>query len=182
MAQEKAARDKAAQEKTARDKAAQEKLAQEKAAKEQALQKKLAADKAAAKKQSQQAALDDRKLEQARQDQLRRIAAMAGSGDAGSSGSAAKSSGPSAGYAGRIVARVRPNITYTESPQGNPTAVVEVFVAPDGTILRSVLKSSSGLPSWDSAVLNAIQKTEVLPRDIDGRIPPSMELLFRPKD
>ena len=34
----------------------------------------------------------------------------------------------------------------------------------------------------DEAVLRAIDKTEVLPRDTDGRVPPSLEISFRPRD
>ena len=33
----------------------------------------------------------------------------------------------------------------------------------------------------DEAVLRALDKTEVLPRDVDGRVPPVMELTFNPK-
>jgi colicin import membrane protein len=44
------------------------------------------------------------------------------------------------------------------------------------------LTQSSGVKSWDDAVLNAIDKTEVLPRDTDGRVPTSLVISFRPKD
>ena len=36
--------------------------------------------------------------------------------------------------------------------------------------------------AWDDAVLRAIDKTEVLPRDVDGRVPSSMTIDFRPYD
>ena len=65
---------------------------------------------------------------------------------------------------------------------GNPVASVEVKVAPDGTIVGRRLTRSSGVPAWDEAVLRAIDKTEVLPRDVDGRVPPSMLIDFRPRD
>ena len=55
-------------------------------------------------------------------------------------------------------------------------------VAPDGTIIGRRLLKSSGVPAWDEAVLRAIDKTEVLPRDTDGRVPPSLEISFRPRD
>jgi colicin import membrane protein len=59
---------------------------------------------------------------------------------------------------------------------------VEVRTAPDGTIVgRKVLKSS-GSKAWDEAVLKAIDKTEVLPRDTDGRVPPALVITFRPRD
>ena len=105
-----------------------------------------------------------------------------GNGDVRSTGTAAQSSGPSAGYAGRIRARIKPNITFMDNVAGNPTAEVEVRTSPDGTIISRRLTQSSGVKSWDDAVLNAIDKTEVLPRDTDGRVPTSLVISFRPKD
>lgn len=148
----------------------QRKLAEaEKLKKEQAEQKKReAAAEAAAQAQ--------------RQKQLERMAALAGDGAPTSTGTAAKSAGPSASYAGRIKARILPNIVFPDSVSGNPQATVEVKVAPDGTIIGRRLLKSSGVPAWDEAVLRAIDKTEVLPRDTDGRVPPSLEISFRPRD
>ena len=47
--------------------------------------------------------------------------------------------------------------------------------------LRKLIKSS-GVKSWDEAVLRAIDKTEVLPRDVDGRVVPEFLIAFRPRD
>ena len=148
----------------------QRKLAEaEKLKKEQADQKKReAADAAAAEKR--------------RQEQLQRMAALAGDGAPNSTGTAAKTAGPSASYAGRIKARILPNIVFPDSVDGNPQATVEVKAGPDGTIIGRRLLKSSGVPAWDEAVLRAIDKTEVLPRDTDGRVPPSLEINFRPRD
>jgi len=41
---------------------------------------------------------------------------------------------------------------------------------------------SSGNPSWDNAVLKAIDKTEILPRDTDGRVHSPLLLVFKPND
>jgi colicin import membrane protein len=163
---------------------------EEKELREKALRDKLARDKKL--QQDQQKALtaktdaDAKKIAELRKQQIERMNRMAdqaaGSGDANSTGKAKQSSGPSASYGGRIRARIKPNITYTETPSGNPTAEVEVRTSPDGTIINRKLVKSSGIRSWDEAVLNAIDKTEVLPRDIDGRVPPSLTLVFSPKD
>lgn len=121
--------------------------------------------------------------EQIRKDSMSRMQDMAGTGGPNSAGTAARSAGPSKSWAGRVIARVRPNIVYTELASGNPEAVVEVRMAPDGTIVGKRLKKSSGNRSWDDAVLRALDKTEVLPRDPEtGRVPGSAELVFRPKD
>ena len=148
----------------------QRKLAEaEKLKKEQAEQKKREAAEAAA-------------AQAQRQKQLERMAALAGDGAPNATGTAAKSAGPSASYAGRIKARILPNIVFPDSVSGNPQATVEVKAGPDGTIIGRRLLKSSGVPAWDEAVLRAIDKTEVLPRDTDGRVPSSFEISFRPRD
>jgi colicin import membrane protein len=114
---------------------------------------------------------------------VRDMLAKAGaSGDANSTGTAKQSSGPSANYAGKIVARVKPNIVFADDISGNPTAEVEVKTAPDGTIVGRRLVKSSGNRAWDDAVIKALDKTEVLPRDTDGRVPSLMVIAFRPRD
>ena len=106
-------------------------------------------------------------------------------GAAGATGTAAQAAGPSASYGGRIVGRIRPNITFPGDVAGiigNPGAEVEVRAAADGTIISRKLLKSSGIKAWDEAVLKAIDKTEILPRDIDGRVPSELVISFRPKD
>lgn len=93
-----------------------------------------------------------------------------------------QSSAPSASYASRLVARIKPNITFTDEVVGNPKAEVEVRTSSDGTILGRRLLSSSGNNAWDLAVLKAIDKTAVLPRDTNGSVPNTIHISFRPKD
>jgi colicin import membrane protein len=136
-----------------------------------------------AKAKPAESAVDAKKLADLRLQNLKRMAGLAaGSGNDSSQGTAAQSSGPSAGYAGRIRARIKPNITFTDTISGNPTAEVEVRTSPDGTIISRRLTQSSGVKSWDDAVLAAIDKSEVLPRDVDGRVPPALVISFRPRD
>jgi colicin import membrane protein len=103
-------------------------------------------------------------------------------GGESATGTAKQSSGPSAGYGGRVIAKIKPNIVFADDISGNPVATVEVRTSPDGTIIGRKLIKSSGVKAWDDAVLRAIDKTEILPRDLDGRVPPSFEINFRPKD
>lgn len=153
----------------------------EKKKKEEALKKAEAAAKA--NEDAKKAAAEEKRTEALRNENLKRMQGMAGaSGDEKAKGAALKSSGPSASYAGRIRARIKPNITFTEDVAGNPKAEVEVRTSPDGTILSRKLLSSSGNKAWDEAVLKAIDKTATLPRDEDGRVPPVLEISFRPKD
>ena len=175
----------------------QEKLKQEKLLLEKKrLQDKLERDKKAAedKKKSEhdtqrkeaearKEAQDVKRVEVQRQDRVKQLQGMAGaSGGQTSTGTALHSSGPSASYAGRIRASIKPNIVFADAIAGNPTADVEVRTAPDGTIISRKLTKPSGVKSWDDAVLRAIDKTEKLPRDVDGQVPPVLEIKFRPKD
>jgi colicin import membrane protein len=153
----------------------------EKKKKEEALKKEVAAAKA--KEDAKKAAAEEKRTEALRNENLKRMQGLAGaSGEENSKGTALKASGPSASYAGRIRARIKPNITFTEDVAGNPKAEVEVRTSPDGTIISRKLLSSSGNKAWDEAVLKAIDKTATLPRDEDGRVPPVLEISFRPKD
>jgi colicin import membrane protein len=97
-------------------------------------------------------------------------------------GTGARNAAPSAGYAGRIIARLKPRLNLIESIPGNPEAVVSIHCAPDGTIMSRKLIKSSGSAVWDDAVLRAIDSAGVLPRDTDGRIPDPIELAWHPQD
>ncbi len=144
-------------------------------------------DKEAKKQQEQKdnkaSAEDAKKLDAIRKENMKRIAGLAGaSGSENATGTAMKASGPSDSYGGRIRARIKPNITFGDDVVGNPAAEVEVRCAPDGTIVSRKLVKSSGNTAWDNAVLKAIDKTEILPRDTDGRVHSPLLISFRPKD
>jgi colicin import membrane protein len=157
-----------------RDQAEKKKLAD-------AERQRLADEQAEKKKLAEQQKKDEARQAAIREANLRRMMSQAGtSEDPAATGNAARTSGPSASYAGRIKARIKPNIVLTAPLAGNPSATVEVKVAPDGTIVGRKLVTSSGSPMWDETVLRAIDKTEVLPKDVDGRVPPTITIAFRP--
>lgn len=160
----------------ARKKAEAEKLAAEKRA--------LADKKAAEQKREQdRQQADEKRLAQLREDQIRRVMGQAGaSGGPAATGTAQQSSGPSPGYGGRVAARIKPNVVFTETVNGNPRAEVEVRTLPDGTISSRRLVKSSGNAAWDDAVLRAIDRTGSLPRDTDGRVPSPLIIGLRPQD
>lgn len=163
--------------------------AEEEAERKQEQQKKLAEQKKRQEAEAKQA--EAKKAEaaakQAAADRaavLKRMQGLAGAtGGEDAQGNAQRSAGPSSGYAGRIAAAVRPNITFPEADtvSGNPAAEFEVKLAPDGTIVGVRLTKSSGLPSWDEAAERGLHKTDKLPRDTDGRIFPSLIVSLRPK-
>ena len=125
-------------------------------------------------------------LQSNRDEALRRIMGQAGGQDAATGaprqGANVPGKGISDSYAGRIVARVRPNVVFPPVLDGNPRAEVEVRAAADGRIVSRRITQSSGVPAWDDAVLRALDRTEVLPLDESGRIPNPMILTFRPRD
>ena len=150
-------------EKLAAEKAREEKLREEKAKKE-----KLEAER----KRSELAA----KL---REQQLARMRELAGAtGGPTATGTAQRDAAPSAGYAGRIRARIKPNLVLVGEVSGNPKVEVEVRCAPDGRIIGRRVVKSSGNAVWDETVLRAIDKTEVLPRDTDGRVPAAIVIEY----
>lgn len=195
---ERAAREKAEQEraaKAAQEKAEQERLAQQKAQREKAEQEKAAQaerdriQKEKAKEEAKQKELQalrekkaqEEQLAKLRADNLKRMMGQVGAtGGPNASGTALHDAGPTASYAGKLIARVRPNILLTEKLDGNPKADVEVRAAPNGTILARRLVKSSGNKEWDEAVLRAIDRTGELPRDVDGRVPPVLVITFTP--
>lgn len=125
----------------------------------------------------------DKELKAQREANLRRMAGLANAtGAETATGTAARAAGPSASYGGRVAAAVKPNIVYPEAVTGNPRALVEVRTTFDGTITSRRLLESSGHRAWDDAVLRALDKTERMPRDVDGRVPPVIEIGFRPRD
>lgn len=126
---------------------------------------------------------EEQQLAKLCEENLKRVLGEAGgTGAPSSTGTAAREAGPSASYAGRIKARIKPNIIVTDDIPGNPTATVDVRVGPDGTIISHRLLKSSGVGAWDEAVLRAIDKTGQLPRDVDGRVPSAMVIEFRPRE
>lgn len=143
--------------------------------------------RAAAEKERLEAAArkaDDERLARQREENLKRIIGQAGGATSvsGGTGSAARSAAPSAAYAGQVAARIRPNIVYTGTMSDNKAAEVEVRAAAGGTIIARRLVKSSGHDDWDAAVLRAIDRTPSLPRDADGRVPPTLIITFRPNE
>jgi colicin import membrane protein len=184
-AKEQAAKDKAAKDKAAKDLQAKKKLAEDKAKKDK-LEKEKATKEKAAKEKAEKAAkaeaeADAKRREAQRKDQIDRMLGQAG-GSGNSAGNAAADSGPSASYAGRVAARIKPNVVLADPVVGNPRAEVEVRADADGKILSRRLVKSSGNAAWDQAVLRAIDRTGTLPRDTDGRVPSALIIDLRPQD
>jgi colicin import membrane protein len=167
----------------------QQQLADEQKAAQQQKSDQAKADQQKAAKAKQEAdAKTKAAADQARRARLASLQGAAGSGEttgtgAGTTGSATGGGGNgSPGYADKVRQRVKPNITFSGAVDGNPAAVVSVSCAPDGTILSARISSSSGNQAWDEAVLRAVQASDPMPRDVDGKAPRSFQIRFKPKD
>ena len=90
--------------------------------------------------------------------------------------------GSSKTYSAIANAAIKPNVVFTENFDGNPLAKVEVRLQSDGTIISSRIVQPSGNKNWDNAVLNAVVRTRVMPKDVDGTLPDTILILeFKPR-
>jgi colicin import membrane protein len=164
------------QEREKQERLKEEKLEREKAEKAEKLEREKAQRAEAAK-----AAAEAERTAKLREENLKRMQGMAGAtGAPQSTGTAQRDAGPSANYAGKVRARVQPNIVYTDALPPGLRAEVELRAAPDGTITGRRLVKSSGNSGWDDAVLRAIDRTGDLPKDDNGKVPSPMTLIFTP--
>lgn len=85
-------------------------------------------------------------------------------------------------YADKVRRTILPNIIYAGKSEGNPKVEISLELAPDGRIIKYSISKSSGNADWDLAAVKGVLKTERLPVDIEGRVPPSIVLVMRPLD
>ena len=181
----------------AQQRAEQQRLAEEKAqqqAEQRRLQQREQQEKQRLQKLAEQKKQEERKrLEQqqaqlaasSRADYMKQLMAQAGTGASNSIGTAARSSGPSGAYAARIAGLVKQNVIFPEISQidGDPKVVITVRLDPNsGEVLGSTITRSSGVPSWDQAVLRAIQRVGRFPPDEHGNWYTPMEIKAGPRD
>lgn len=160
---------------------AQEQAEQDKASRQLQQQK---------QKQALQAA--DKQRDKQRDEQLKRMqqqvasASPTGAAADGSPGGTSRASaggkGSSKTYGAIARAAIVPNVVFTEAFDGNPLTKVEVRLALDGTIISAKLVQPSGNKNWDNAVYNAVIRTRVMPKDVDGKLPDTILILeFKPR-
>lgn len=178
-----------AQEKMARDKA---KVLQAQTEKAQLLKaEQLKAEQLAKAEQAKADALKAKQPQQAvdqqrnkNMERLNDLMAKAGGSPQGDSTSRATAGGKGSSrtYSAIANAAIKPNVVFTEEFEGNPLAKVEVRLQSDGTIISSKIVQPSGNKSWDNAVLNAVIRTRVMPKDVDGTLPDTILILeFKPR-
>ena len=86
-------------------------------------------------------------------------------------------------WVGKIRGKIRGNIVLPPDLGGNPEAIFDVALLPDGSVLTVRRRKSSGHAGYDAAVERAIYKSSPLPRpDQPGVFRRDLELKFRPQD
>ncbi|NML30739.1 cell envelope integrity protein TolA [Paraburkholderia antibiotica] len=148
-------------------------------------QKKADAEKAA-KAKAQADAAAKKQLDSERRARLAQMQGMAGpSGSTGNglgkSGTGSGSGGTAAspGYADKVRRVVRPNISWGGETEGLET-VISVRCSPTGTLLSASVSRSSGNPAWDAAALRAVQRSDPMPLDTNGKTPDYFTITLRP--
>lgn len=162
-----------------------EKLAEDK--KKAADEKKKADALAAADKKkadaakAKTAAAEAAKLDKMRAEEIKRM-----TGAMGTTGTAAKSTGPKSdgGYIAAITAAIKSSTAYPGNTDvtGNPRATFRVDQLPTGEIMSVRLVKSSGVPEFDRAVENGIKKASPLPKKKDGTVERTLDVNFSMRD
>ncbi len=82
----------------------------------------------------------------------------------------------------KIAAKIKGNIVRPVGVSGDPEAVFEVTLLPDGSLVgEPVLKKSTGIPALDDAIERAIKKSDPLPKPADPSVfERRLVLTFRP--
>lgn len=82
-------------------------------------------------------------------------------------------------FASQVQKRVRPNIVWAGPALGLETAIA-VHCTPTGSLLSAAVTRSSGNAAWDMAALRAVQRSDPMPLDTNGRTPPDFVIVLRP--
>ncbi len=158
----------------------QEAAAEEKRKQAEEEKRKLAEEE----KRRQEEAVAEQRAKKRREDELKRLQALAGEGTAGD---AEKAASPrlDPGYARLIAAKIKSNTILPPLNEiaGNPAVEYAIDLLPDGSVRDVKMLRSSGIAAFDQAVRRAIDRAAPFPADpATGKVPGSMAISHRPKD
>jgi colicin import membrane protein len=84
-------------------------------------------------------------------------------------------------WTNKLAAKIRGNIMLPPNVTGNPEALVEMSLLPDGGLLNVKIKKSTGNPALDAAIERAVRKSDPLPKPDDpGAFARDLAFTFRP--
>ena len=79
----------------------------------------------------------------------------------------------------KVARRVRANIAWNGQISQLQTTV-SVHCSQDGKLLSTAITRSSGDPAWDAVALNAVQRSDPIPSDTDGKTPKDFTVTVTP--
>lgn len=166
---------KAAEQKLKDDKLKKEQAEKDK--KEQAEKDKKAVDKLAKTKADKAA---EKAADKAHAAEMSRLNGAVG---AGTSGTAAKSTGPRSdgSYEAAIRGKIKGNLVYSGTDD-TLSAVFKITQLPTGEVISVRKVKGSGVAAYDSAIENAIFKSSPLPKKKDGTVEREFDAVFNMKD
>jgi colicin import membrane protein len=119
---------------------------------------------------------DEEKASEIRDRNLKRMQGMAGQ-----EFNSLKNDSPN--YAEKIRIAIKQNIVFKidpKEPKPNLQTIVLVECDEEGLIRSRTIIKSSGNGAWDASVINALDRTQRIPTDTNGKAPPKLEISFRP--
>jgi len=110
------------------------------------------------------------------------LALLQNQAHAPSSGTQAFTGGPRGDdkYAGRIAAIVKSHTNFPPPAgvQGNPTVTIRIQLLPTGEVRDLEVDKSSGIAAFDDAVVRGIHASSPLPKDVNGKVPATLNLSY----
>jgi colicin import membrane protein len=175
---EKLEKERLAEEKRKLEEEKKRQLEEEKKLEEKKLAEQKKKDEEKAKKLAEKTEADKRA--KAREAEMKRIT---GSAASTATGTAAKSTAPRIdnGYVAALKAKIQSNVSYTGGKQ-DVEGVFRITQLPTGEVISVRKIKSSGVPSYDAAVENAINKSSPLPKKKDGTVERELDIVFNLKD
>lgn len=159
------------------------KQAEEQKRKQEEEKKKLAEEQKRKQEELAQAQHDKAR----RDNNLKRLQALAGEGTPNSTGDAERSSGPKtdANYLGKIAGRIKSKTYFAaaDAVPGNPTIEYELELLPDGSVKEIKITRASGYAAFDEAVKRAIYSAAPFEKDpASGKVPSTLTVRQRLKE
>ncbi|CAD6525994.1 hypothetical protein LMG28140_01788 [Paraburkholderia metrosideri] len=82
-------------------------------------------------------------------------------------------------FAAKVERLVRAKILW-DGETGHLRTTISVRCSSDGKLLSATIVRSSGNPEWDAVALSAVQHSEPMPSDLDGKTPKNFRITVQP--
>jgi TonB family protein len=82
-------------------------------------------------------------------------------------------------FAAKVERLVRANIVW-DGRTDHLRTTISVRCSPNGKLLSATIVRSSGNPEWDAVALSAVQHSDPMPPDLDGKTPKNFRVTVQP--